>query len=158
MPLKNYSTEVPAMKSIGQIEGNLVAHGAKAIMIKYSADHEPESLSFIIATPQGDIPFRLPANVEKVHQLLLKQLTSSTFRQWDTAYQATRREKARQQAARVAWRTIKDWIDAQLAFIETEMVTLEQVFLSYMTVKDGQKTLYEAMVDRGFYLTEGKDN
>ena len=63
MPLKNYTTEVPAIKSVGQVQGNLVAHGARAIMINYGADREPESLSFIIPTKQGDIPFRLPARV-----------------------------------------------------------------------------------------------
>lgn len=32
MPLKNYTTEVSALKSIGEIQGNLVAHGATAVM------------------------------------------------------------------------------------------------------------------------------
>lgn len=155
MPLKNYTTEIPALQSIGQIQGNLVAHGARAIMIDYSDDREPVSLTFIVPTPQGELPFRLPANIEKVRQLLEKQLLSSTYRRWDTAYQEARRAKMHKQAFRVAWRILKDWTDAQLAIIETEMVTLEQVFLPYMQVK-GQQTLYEAMLDRGFYLTEGK--
>jgi len=35
------------------------------------------------------------------------------------------------------------------------MVKMEQIFLPYMITKNNQ-TLYESMVDRGFYLTEGK--
>jgi len=156
MPLKNYTTEVPVMKSLGQIQGNLVAHGARSIMINYGPDKEPSSLSFIISTPQGELPFKLPANVPAVTALLLKQLSSSTYRQWDTQYQNERRRKAMEQAYRVAWRIIKDWVDAQLAIIETEMVTMEQVFLPYLLTKDGQHTLYEAMAEKGFYLTEGR--
>jgi len=142
MPLKNYTTEISTMKSIEQIQGKLVAHGARCIMIDYSADHEPESLSFIVPTPQGDISFRLPAKVAAVQKVLTEQ-------------RVTRGVK-RDQASRVAWRIIKDWVDAQLAIIETEMVTLEQVFLPYMLMKDGQRTLYEAMVERRFLLTVGQ--
>ncbi len=155
-PLKNYSTEISALKSIGEIQGNLVAHGARSIMVNYGPDREPESLSFIISTPRGDMPFRLPANIKAVAALLLKQLSSSTYRRWDTQYQEERRLKMEQQASRVAWRILKDWVDAQLAIIETEMVTMEQVFLPYMLVSGGDHTLYEVIVDKGFYLTEGK--
>ncbi len=156
MPLKNYSTEVPAMKSIGEIYGKLVAHGATDILIQHNpVTHEPESLSFIVPTKQGRVPFRLPANVPAVATKLLKDLASSTYRQWDSQYQAQRKQKAEQQAARVAWRILKDWIDAQLAIIEVEMVTMEQVFLPYMQVKDGQ-TLYEVIEARGFQLPEGR--
>ena len=153
MPIKNYTTEIAAMKSIGEIQGNLVAHGARAIMIDYSNDKEPASLSFIIPTPQGEIPFRLPANVEKVEKILLN-MRSRPPETWHSDY-ARVMDRIHKQAARVAWRIIKDWVAAQMAIIETEMVTLTQVFLPYMQVK-GQQTLYEAMLDRGFYLEEGK--
>jgi len=141
MPLKNYTTEVPAMKSIGQIENNLVKHGAISIVVNYGPDREPENLCFVISTPQGTIPFRLPANIKAVASLL----------QGQRVHGYTKPELA----SRVAWRIIKDWVDAQLAIIETEMVTIEQVFLPYMLVK-GQNTLYETMKDYGFYLTEGQ--
>ena len=154
MPLKNYTTEVPAMKSVGQIESNLVAHGAEAIMIQYGPDRQPESLSFNIPTAQGNLAFRLPANIKAVATILKKQLSSSTYRQWDTRYQDERKKKIEATAARVAWRILRDWTDAQLAIIETEMVTIDQVFLPYMLVKGSQHTLYETMVDRGFNLPE----
>jgi len=142
------------MKSIGEIQGTLVTHGARAIMIDYSADKEPASMTFVIPTPQGEIPFRLPANVKQVENILLN-MRSRKPETWHNDY-ATVMDKLHKQAARVAWRIIKDWVAAQVAIIETEMVTLPQVFLPYMQVR-GQQTLYEAMVDRGFYLGEGKD-
>ena len=141
MPLKNYTTEIPAMKSIGEIQKNLVKHGATSIVVNYGPDREPESLAFIISMSQGNIPFRLPANLKKVEKILERQRVKGYTKP--------------ETASRVAWRILKDWVDAQLAIIETEMVTIEQVFLPYMLVK-GQNTLYETMKDHGFYLTEGQ--
>ena len=48
-----------------------------------------------------------------------------------------------EQAERVAWRIVKDWLTAQLAILETEMVDVGQVFLPYFVGRNGQ-TLYEA--------------
>ncbi len=154
MGIKNYTTGIASMKSIGEIQGILVAHGAKAIQIEYGDDRKPSSISFIIPTSQGELPFRLPSNIPAMAKVLTG-MTDPNYRRWDDRYQAQRAEKIREQADRVAWRILKDWVDAQMAIIETEMVTLTQVFLPYMQVK-GQQTLYEVMSDRGFYLEEGK--
>lgn len=154
MPIKNYTTKVPVARSMGEIQGKLVAHGARSIMINYGPDEAPESLSFIVPTSEGNIPFRLSANVKGVETLLLN-MRSRQPEKWYSGYKEVM-ERNRKQAARVAWRIIKDWVDAQLALIETEMATMEQVFLPYMLVKGGQQTLYEVMADRGFYLPEGR--
>ena len=143
MPIANYTTEVVPEKSIGEIQHMLVSHGASHILTDYK-DGKPAGIAFIIATPYGDRPFRLPANIDKVGEVLLRQLESSTYRQWDTRYQEQRRAKLKVQAARVAWRILRDWVRAQMAILETEMVTIDQVFLPYMEV--GNKTLYEHMV------------
>ena len=56
---------------------------------------------------------------------------------------------------RVAWRNIRDWVMAQLALYETEIVEMPQVFLPFATDAKGQ-TLYEKMVDGKFLLGDGK--
>lgn len=53
-----------------------------------------------------------------------------------------RRYTTYEQAQRVAWRIVKDWVEAQVALIQTEMVTLDQVMLPYM-IGVGDKTIYE---------------
>lgn len=63
--------------------------------------------------------------------------------------------KIKKQAAMTAWRILKDWVAAQLAIIETEMVVIEQVFLPYLLL-DKDTTLYDSMDKKGFYLTGGK--
>lgn len=52
-PLKNYTTEISAMKSVGEIQGKLVAHGASSVLVNYGPDREPVSLSFVIRTSGG---------------------------------------------------------------------------------------------------------
>lgn len=139
--IANYTTTVTALKSIGEIQGILVAHGAKHILMDYE-DREPVGIAFIAPTPHGDIPFRLPANIGRVQAVLNKQ--------------RVRTEVSREFASRVAWRILKDWVRAQMAILETEMVSIDQVFLPYMQVDEGGKTLYEVMLDHRFQLPRGE--
>ena len=46
------------------------------------------------------------------------------------------------QARRVAWRIVRDWVEAQMAIVELEMAKVDQVFLPYARTPNGQ-TLYE---------------
>jgi len=142
MPLLNYSTSISAQKTVGEIMGLLAGHGAKAILMNYDNDGQIESLSFQIATPQGDRGIRLPVD----HDAILKVMSRQGV---------TRKYLNRAHAIRVAWRIIKDWVKAQMALVETEMVRTEQVFLPYWITPSG-KTLYEHLVDTKFQLTEGK--
>jgi hypothetical protein len=48
-----------------------------------------------------------------------------------------------EQAERVAWRIIKDWVEAQMAILDTQMVKMEEVFFPYMLNGQGQ-TLFQA--------------
>lgn len=158
MGIKNYTTEVPASRSISEIQNILVKHGARRIELNYNASGEPDGLCFIVMTKDGEadkeIPFRLPVNIKALEVLLAKGPVQN-YRRWDSEYQRQRLEKLHAQAVRVGWRIVKDWIDSQMAYIETTMATLDQVFLPYLMVKDRQ-TLYEAISSRGFLLAEGK--
>jgi len=142
VPIANYSTSIEAIKTVGEIQGILVAHGAKAILMNYTDEGILESLSFIVSTPYGDMPIKLPVDAKAVLKVLERQRVPGRY-------------STHAQAVRVAWRIVKDWVRAQMAILETEMVRMEQIFLPYMITKD-ERTLYEAMVDRKFYLTEGK--
>ena len=59
-----------------------------------------------------------------------------------------------EQSERVAWRVIKDWLDAQLSLIYVGQAELEQVMLPYAT--DGKTTLYEKLKQKNYAgLLEG---
>lgn len=127
MPLLNYTTKVNVYTTLGEIQGQLVAHGAKKIVQDYDEDGHIAALSFLIDTPAGPRGIRLPANVDAVHAVLVRQKVKCD----------------RDQAERVAWRIVKDWVEAQMAILESEMVQMDEIFLPYMVDKSGQ-TFFQA--------------
>lgn len=126
MPLLNYTTKVDIFTTMGQIEGMLVKHKAKRVLKEYDDNGHIVAVSFQINTPVGIQSVRLPSNVDAVHKVLAKQRVKCDY----------------EQAERVAWRIIKDWIEAQMAILESEMVTIDEIFLPYITNHDGN-TLYQ---------------
>ena len=127
MPLLNYTTKVDVYATLGAIQGQLVKHGAKKIMQDYDNDGHITALSFMVDTPAGPRGIRLPANVDAVHAVLQHQKVKCD----------------REQAERVAWRIVKDWVEAQMAILESEMVQMDEIFLPYMLNNTGQ-TVFEA--------------
>lgn len=125
MPIKNYSTTVPAAQSVAEIVGALAAHGATRIQQDYDAG-KPVSIAFVIDTPAGLRAFRLPSSADRVKAVMSRQKVKT-----DDA-----------QAERVAWRILRDWVMAQMAILETEMVAIDQIMLPYM-VDDNGRTVYE---------------
>lgn len=127
MPLLNYTTKVNVYTTLGEIQGELVKHGAKKIMQDYDDEGRIAALSFLIETQAGPRGIRLPANVDAVHAVLTRQKVKCD----------------REQAERVAWRIVKDWVEAQMAILESEMVQMDEIFLPYMVNGQGQ-TLFQA--------------
>ena len=146
MALLNYTTTIEAIKTVGEIQGILAGHGAKSILIDYADDGQVEALSFKILTPQGNIGIRLPIDPDAVLKVLTEQ---------NRLGRVPRRYVNRPQAIRIAWRIVKDWVAAQMAILETEMVKMEQIFLPYV-ITGGGRTLYEVMVDHHFQLGTGE--
>ncbi|MEG1577332.1 MAG: hypothetical protein RRY64_06610 [Oscillospiraceae bacterium] len=125
MPIKNYTTVVEVYKSLGEIQGALAGHGACKIMVDYGDDGQPTGVTFAINTESGPQGFVLPANIDGVV----------------TAFARQRVKADKEQAERCAWRNIRDWVMAQMAFIEAGNAQLAEVFLPYLTDGHGN-TLY----------------
>lgn len=140
MAIKNYTTTIKSEKTIGEIQLILAKHKAKAILTEYDSEGNVIALSFKVDTINGEVGIKLPVNTEKVLQVLKNQSKNNT------QVKATK-----EQALKTGWRNIKDWIDAQMALIETEMVTIDQIFLPYILNKDGQ-TLYETFRENQLML------
>jgi hypothetical protein len=138
--LLNYTTSIDAGKTVGEIQSKLAKAGAHQILHEYDGFGNVSALSFRINTRFGVMAFRLPANISAVEKIL-----SDQYRQG----RVSRKFTATEQAMRVGWRILKDWIEAQLALIETGMVTVEQVFLPYAQNAEGQ-TIYEALLQKKF--------
>lgn len=136
MAIKNYTSETDCFKSLGEIQGALASGGASRIMVEY-ANKKPVGVKFMLDTPNGERAFALPANVDGVMAVFKKQ----------------RIPPNREQAERTAWRNIRDWVLAQMAFIEAGQASMGEAFFPYLT--DGQKTLYQAYIDGQLRLPGG---
>jgi len=137
-PPLNYTTKIAAKRTAGECMDLLAEAGADHVSVTY-ADREPVGLAFDLHTAGGRRTFTLPVNTEGVRQVLVKANDKGRLRS-DGHRNST--YETPQHAANVAWRVVKDWLEAQLAIIAAEMVTLDQVMLPYLEVDPGL-TLYE---------------
>lgn len=141
----NYTTTIDAYKTVSEIEYILVKHKAKSVLKNYTNDGSIESLSFIVEIPTGQMPIKLPVNTDAALAVLIREKKSNPRKQIKTT---------REQAERVAWRILKDWVEAQMALIEIELVKMEQVFLPYAVLDESGETIFEKLESRHFLLPE----
>ena len=145
MPLLNYTTTIDASRTIAEISQMLAKAGASAILTEYDGTGTITAISFRLKFNDQEIGFRLPTDWRPVIEVLKNQ------RKRNARITATE-----DQARRVAWRITKDWVEAQIAILETRMVTIIQVFLPYAVTQDGN-TLYEHIANNpGLLLGSGK--
>ena len=140
MPIKNYTTKVPAVQTVGEIQELLASHGARKVMMDYGDGGRVESVTFGLILNGSLAGFKIEARPEGVMRVMAKDRVSCT----------------KEQAERIAWRNVKDWIAAQVAMIETEQATMEEVFLPYLLDKN-DKTLFQNVAERQFLLGTGEE-
>ena len=140
MPLLNYSTKVEAHRTVSEITAILVRHGASRIMQEYDGSGNIVALKWSLAGRYGTLGYAMPVNYQAVYEVLTEE--GRIFKR-DS-------ERRKEQARRVAWRILKDWIEAQIALLESGMVEMEEIFLPYMLAGDSDRTLYSALVDGQF--------
>jgi len=133
----NYTTSITTQKTAGEIQEKLARAKAQAVLCEYDAEAVMCAMSFRIMTAHGAVFFRLPANAQGV----LKAMKADK--------KVPNRLKTKEQAAKVAWRILKDWIEAQLAIVDAEMADMTEVFLPYAQNDKGQ-TVYQAIQAGGF--------
>lgn len=143
MAILNYTTTVDSFKTVSEIEYILMKHKAKSIMKNYEGE-SITGLSFLIDTGMQQIPVRLPVKVDECLKILKKEKRENPRKQI---------RDTREQAERVAWRILKDWVEAQMALLDIEMVRFEEIFLPYIETNGGQ-TIYECLEKKQF-LIEG---
>src|SRR5882724_8918263 len=116
MPILNYTTEVPAATTISQVIGMLARKGAQSITQDFLGDGRVKAVSFVLRVGVMPVRFLLPANTDGVAGVLRKENPyTSRSRGTRNDYE----DKQKQQAERIAWRILKDWVEAQMALIES---------------------------------------
>jgi hypothetical protein len=146
MALLNYTTTIEPEQTISEIQKMLSRHGVTAMMTEYDGP-QVAAVSFRLNIDGKPMGFRLPCNWRAVRQIFKEQgITSVKHKD----------KSLDNQAVRTAWRIIKDWVQAQLALVEVNMVTVPQVFLPYAIMKDGRTLSEHVASDPNFLLGEGK--
>jgi hypothetical protein len=145
--IKNYTSDVAAVKSVNHIERRLVDNKAKSIMKNYGPDGTLTGIAFIIPTSGQELPFKLPARVDRVEKALLKQVIrprKETF------------ARIKQQAERTAWKILADWVDIQLAMVELDQTEIAEVFMAYLYNHKKETTFFENWKSNGFTMLEDR--
>jgi hypothetical protein len=143
MNIKNYTSSVPADKSILQIEKILIEMGARNIAKEYDGYGKVDSIAFSIKNGEGIIPFKLPAKRDPIKRLFLKEYKRPSKAQ---------EEAAAAQADRTAWKNVKEWVELQATMIKLEQVEFLEVFLPYVFNFQRHQTFFESIKENNFKL------
>jgi len=141
MAILNYTTTIDAFKTASEIEHILMKHKAKSVMKEFDGN-SITGLSFLIDTGYNQVPVKLPVKVSECLEVMKKEKRNGIKNIKDS----------KEQAERVAWRILKDWVEAQMALLDIEMVRMEEIFMPYIIDSQG-KTLFEKLEEKQFLLT-----
>lgn len=135
MPILNFTTKIDTWKTVTEIQQILSKHGVTHCSIKNEGS-SPVALTFTILFKNQPLNFLLPCNHEGVLAAFIKDR------------KVPRSSENKEQALRTAWRIIKDWVEAQMALVESEQATPEVIFLPYLVNEYGM-TLSERVLEGG---------
>lgn len=138
MAILNYTTGIKSEKTIMEIQQCLVKHGASKIVTDYE-NGIPSALTFCLMLNENLCAFSLPANYVGV----LKAMKNDK--------KVPRRLITSEQALKVSWRIVKQWVEAQMAIVEAELANVAEVFLPYAITPSGN-TLYKEIESNGMKL------
>jgi len=138
MAILNYTTQIKSEKTISEIMKCLVNHGATKIVTDYNGVI-PCAVTFCLNLNDSLIAFSLPANYTGV----LNAMKNDS--------KIPRRLITDEQAVRVSWRIVKDWVEAQMAIVEAQLADIAEVFLPYAITKNGN-TLYLDIKNNGMLM------
>lgn len=138
MKLKNYTSGVPAAKTISRIEEILADMGALTIGKNYK-DGKVASITFQLLLNGRYHLVRLPADPVAVYDVMLAEIKKP---------QASTQMRIAQQAERTAWKIQQDWLEVELALIRLNQKEPLETFLSYLW--DGEATYFDRIKEAGF--------
>jgi len=139
------TTKIDCEKTAAEIQSLLGKHGATQILMEYE-NREIVALSFILKTRVGERAYCLPVRWKPIFQIIHKKSRSRG------RYSQKAVENDEAQARRTAWRIVLRWVQAQLAFTEVGMVTIDEIMLPYMKVQD--RLFYEHLLEHQLALPE----
>lgn len=140
MNIKNYTSSVPIIRSISQIEDRLVEAGATHISKSYN-NGKPDGILFQMIQDGIPVTFQLPAKIDSVRKHFIKRQKNRRLSQGQI-------DHIHAQAERTAWKILSDLVHIRLSYIELESAEFIQLFLA--DAFDGKETFYDKLKAGGF--------
>jgi len=134
MPILNYTTSIDPWKTVNEIQQIMSKHKVSHFSIKNEGTR-PVALSFTIDYKGIPMNFLLPCNHKGVWNIIKN----------DSDIPGKLRNE--EQAFRVSWRIIKDWVEAQLAIVDAELAPLPEVFMAYLVMNTSGRTLSKMILE-----------
>lgn len=130
MPIMTYTTDVNVSKTMGEIQAALARRGVTRISTMFDDQGIAAGIGFTMRTDFGFRDFELPVR------------TAGVLAAMKNDSKVPRSRCTPEQAARVAWRIAKVWLEAQSALIDAQLATLDEVMLPYLINGATGETLY----------------
>lgn len=146
----NYTTSIPVHQTVAECQSILARAGASSASVHFE-DGQPAGLSFSLKTPHGPRNFTLPVNVDGMQAVLRKAAApGGALEALHTTRARLDHYASREHASSVAWRVVKDWLEANLALVAAQMATIDEVMLPYLVLQIGgeQKPLWQHYRDQ----------
>lgn len=138
MFLKNYTSKVPVFRTVARIEQLLAEAGASDVTKTYVSG-ELRAIMFAIDHDGKRMQFRLPADVQKIYQYMLKEVKRPSD---------NTQARLMEQAERTAWKLLQDSLEIECTRLKLQQTEFLQVFLAY--VWDGNMTFFESLKSGSF--------
>ena len=142
----NYTSGIPAARSVAYIEQKLVDYGASNIVKRYTPEKKLSSIMFQIPRGEQLYPVVLPARIAAVEKTLRKARSSRRHLTTDME------QRLQEQAERTAWKILADWVDVQFAMIALEQAEFLEVFLPFLYDPKRDQSFFEVIRDGNFKL------
>lgn len=133
MAILNYTTEVPAAKTVGQIYEILAKSGAHEISFEHH-NGQVSAIKFAVIHAEAPLWFRISPNPTGVLKAMQRDKVAPRYCN-------------AQQAHKVAWRIVKDAIEAQMAIFMSQQGEIAEVFLPYAIDGEG-RSVYRAFTEQ----------
>ena len=133
--IKYESTTVEPEQSAAEIMQLVRAYGGTRFEMIWG-DHGLRGVRFAIQTPQGQVPVRLGARVERVAEIILqKKPWSQRMRRSRLEYEKWVEEEL---AYWIAWRQLRDFVEQALLAVETGLFDIAGAFMANVEVWDDE--------------------
>lgn len=151
-PVASLSTSVSVHRSLEQIRQLVERFGAVEFAIRYDpSTRRPCGVAFQVLDPHlgGALPVALSAPTATVLELLKRARYQQSA--WD------RPARLADQAERVAWRNLHDFVRASLIGVQTGIMTLGEAFMASLvvTLPSGERTRLGEVAARGGLVEQG---